>query len=313
MSSARWLFARCSGSRSASIIAGTKPMRLGYRPAAGSHVTGMSLAHGEVLIVRPSRRAQDDGAVLRVAAHRPDLVERRARSHHAVAAHAAERRAQADETAADRRRQDRSAGVGSDREADEARGGRGAWTRRRSARSFRRVPRIVRASAGPLIAERELAGRELRDEHGAGRVQPRDDRGVLIERLRRERRRAPARRRALRRDDVLDAVRNAVQRTEVAAGAQPPVRLGGFRHRTLFGQRGHAIQHAVVTLQSGQVHRRQFLRRHLPGAQQLREMRDGPERGVFEIRGPLHLRRGLDPEDRRGAFGGATPGGFGLK
>ena len=101
-------------------------------------------------------------------------------------------------------------------------------TRRRSARSLRWIPRVVRAAARPLIAERELAGRELRDEHGAGRVQPRHDRGILIEHLRRKRRRAPARRRALRRDDVLHAVRNAVQQAEIVAGAELPIRVGGL-------------------------------------------------------------------------------------
>ena len=133
----------------------------------------MPSAHREIQVVRAGDRLQHDRAVLGVAAHRADLVERPAGGHHAEAADAAERRSQADDAAADRRRKNRAARIGADRE------------RRPDPRPSPRpdpaddpldpsrgIPRVVGAAARPLIAERQFARGELGDEHRARVVQP---------------------------------------------------------------------------------------------------------------------------------------------
>ncbi len=252
-------------------------MRRGYRPRVASHETGVSSRTARSKSVGPRDGAEDDCAVLRVTAHRPDLVERAAGRHHAGATHASERRPQPDEAAADGGREDRSAGVGADRKSDEPRGGRGARTRRRSARPLLQVPRIVRPSAGPLIAKGELARCQLGDEHGPRRRQPLHDRRIVRKRLLREWRRAPRGWIAFRRDDVLHAVRDAVQHAAIAAGGDLAIGRARFGQRALLGQRGDAVQLRVESLQPPEIHRRQLDRRGLTRAEQLREVRDRPE------------------------------------
>ena len=65
-------------------------------------------------------------AVLRGAAHRPDLVHRPAERHRAVAADAAVSRAQPGNAACCRRRDDGAQRLGADRKRDQTRSGRGA-------------------------------------------------------------------------------------------------------------------------------------------------------------------------------------------
>ena len=87
--------------------------------------------------------------------------------------------------------------------------------RRRSARPLRRIPRIARPPAKPLVAHRQRAQRELRNQHSARRIQPLHHRRVLIKRLVLEPARAPSRRIAFHRQQILRAPRNPVQRPAI--------------------------------------------------------------------------------------------------
>ena len=112
------------------------------------------VGHAHVAAVRLGDRLHDDRAVLGVAADRAEPILRPRQRHHAVAADAAERRTQAGEAAARRRAQNRSARLGADAEPDAAGGRRRRGTGRRSARSLRRIPRVLGLAAEPLIAAR---------------------------------------------------------------------------------------------------------------------------------------------------------------
>ena len=71
--------------------------------------------------------------------------------------------------------------------------GRGRGAGRRSARALRRIPRALGLPAKPVVAARQLAGRDLRDQHRAGIAQLLDHGRVVIEHLFLERRRSPRR------------------------------------------------------------------------------------------------------------------------
>ena len=67
-------------------------------------------------------------------------------------------------------------------------------------------------------------------------------------------------------------------------------------HPDVVEERDDVVQLGVVAVQPREVHLGQLDRRDLPGAQELGEMADRPERDVFEIRGTLHRRRGAEAE-----------------
>ena len=183
--------------------------------------------------VRTGDRLQHEHRVLDRPRHRPELVERPAQRHRAGARHAAERRTQAGHAAPHRGRDDAAAGFAADRKGDERRRGRGAGPGARSRRAFLEQPRVHRLAAEPDVVERERAERELRDEHRAGLVQPAHDRGVRRRHAIAERLGAVGRRDVLRVEQILHAVRDAVQRTAVLAGGDLGVGLLRARERVV--------------------------------------------------------------------------------
>ena len=120
-----------------------------------------------------------------------------------------------------------------------------------------RVPRIVGLAAEPVVALRQRAHRELRDEDRAGVAQPLDDGGVVVEDLILKRAGAPRRRDALGREQVLRAPGDAVKRPSVSAGADLAIGLRRLRQREILGQRDDAVQLRPVLLQPIEVHLRQ--------------------------------------------------------
>jgi hypothetical protein len=221
----------------------------------------------------------------------------------------------ADDPASAQRGKDRTTGIGADRKRHwkAGRGGRGR-TCGRSARSLLEVPRVVSCGRRPLIAERQLAGRQLGHEHRTRFAETLDDRGVALEGLLGEGPGAPARRIAVGRNDVLHAVRDPVQRAAILASRDLRVRRGRLAKRALLGQRRDAVDLRVVPLQTRNVHHGQCRRGQDARAQELSELRRRPERHGFEVTG----RRTAWTGSRGGnsAGGGAAsaiPGGRGSK
>ena len=182
-----------------------------------------------ILLVDAVDRVEHHRAVFDGPADRADAVLRPGEHHAAVAAHAAERRAQRAQAASrDGETIEPDVSVpmpNATQPAAVAEDG----PRRRAARTASDIPRIVRLSAEPLIALREEPGRELRDQHGASIAQPDDDFRVLIDDAILEVRRTPGRPHALGREQILHAVRNAVQRPAVVSGGD--FRVGSPRPR----------------------------------------------------------------------------------
>ena len=185
----------------------------------------------------------------------------------------------------------RAAGFGADAERDATGGSGGRWPGRRSARSLRGIPRALGLSAEPVIAARELAGGDLRDQHRAGVAQLLHHRGVVIKDLILERIRSPRGLVALDRDDVFRAPRNAVQRALVLARGDFGVGALRFGAAVVIEERDHVVQQRVVAMQPREIHVGQLERGDLLGANQLAEVAQRPERDVFEVRRTPHARR----------------------
>ena len=168
------------------------------------------------------------------AGHRAELVERPAQCHRAGAGHASKRRPQSGNAAPHRRRDDAAAGFAADREADQSGRGRGARTRARSGRAFLEQPRVHRLPAEPDVVERQRAQAQFRDQDGAGVVEAPDDRGVG------GRHAVPVRLRTIRRGDagrveqILDAIRDAMQRPAIASSGDFRVGFLRLRERGVF-------------------------------------------------------------------------------
>ncbi len=105
-------------------------------------------------------RAQHEHRVFDAAGHRSELVERPAERHRAGARHATERRTQACDTAAHRRRDDAPAGLAADREADQSR----PPSRRQARRSI--PTRLLRAATGSSSGRRTRC-RSVRARRGS--------------------------------------------------------------------------------------------------------------------------------------------------
>src|SRR6185295_1632282 len=91
-------------------------------------------------------------------------------------------------------------------------------------------------------ATRQLHHGQLGAEDGARRLELPDDGGVLVEALLLQRRRAPGGRDAARRrEQILGAIRNAVERAEVAAGRELPLGATRLVHRALGRERDDGI------------------------------------------------------------------------
>src|SRR5205823_14653064 len=101
---------------------------------------------------------------------------------------------------------------------------------------------------------------EFANEHRAGRGQSLDDRGVAVERLLSIGLRAPGGGIALRRQQILHAVRNSVQRSPPFALADFAVGLASFCERALARDRDDCIEARTEPLQTVQAARRQLRR-----------------------------------------------------
>ena len=247
--------------------------------------------HAQILFVGPRDRVEDERAVLDRPAQRPEPILRPRQRHRAVAADAAEGRPQAGHAADRRRAQNRAAGFGADAERDATGGGRARRTGRRSARSLGRIPRAVGAPAEPLIARRELSGRQLREHDRARLAQQAHHRRLGVDHLSFEGARSPLRRKSGDRDDVLAPPRHAVQRPAVLPGRDLLVGLLRLLHRQFVGVGDDEVERGVEAAETIEIHARELDRRHLTRLEQLREVRERPERDVFEVGGTAQRRR----------------------
>ena len=214
--------------------------------------------------------------------NRSHLVERPAQRHAAETADATIGRTKADNSAGARRRYDRPAGFGPNCEADESGRRRGSRAGRRAARSAFGVPRVPGSVAEPQIADRQLAGRQLGDEHCAGVAHARHRCRIVGKHLIGIRLSAPRREHILHREEILDPVRNAVERAAITAGLDLVIGFGGLRDRQILGERHDAVEDRVVSLQPLQIHRRQFRRRHNAGSDEFAQRAHGFKGQVFD-------------------------------
>ena len=125
---------------------------------------------------------------------------------------------------------DRSVGLGAERERHHAGGHRRRRSRRGAAGRARVVMRVARR-AGMVIGE--LGGHRLADDDGAGRAQLGHHGGVVARPAATADRRAELGRIIRRVDDVLDRDRNAVQRSERVALRAALVERARLRERVL--------------------------------------------------------------------------------
>src|SRR5882762_4919405 len=149
------------------------------------------------------------------------MIERPRERDRPKEARAPERRLQTDASAERCRDADAPPGVAPERGVGLARDDGHRRAARRPAGYFRRVPRIANVSevrVDRADAVRELVEPELAEKHRAGLAKLAHDRRVLVRHPLREDSRARGRADALRREEVLDRDRDAVQRTPVPTG-----------------------------------------------------------------------------------------------
>ncbi len=177
---------------------------------------------------------------------------------------------------------------------------------------IRRIPRTIGAPAEPLVAERELARRQLRDQNGPRFRKALDDGRIHVEDLRAKGLGSPSGRIAFRRDDVLAAPGNPVERAEVPARGDLGVGAPRLRHRQVLRESYDAVQERVVLLEPREIHLSELDGRCLSRSHQLREMGQRPERRLLEVRRPLD--RGRSGRARKTSLAGFdSPGTSGLK
>ena len=157
---------------------------------------------------------ENSSGVLAAQGKDRDAIDRAASGHHAAHAEAAAGGLQPDDVVECGRHAPRTGGVGTEREADQARGHRDRRAGARTARNKARIERVARHPVGRTAADqpgRKLVHIGLADEDRAGLLQPGDDR-------RRDRRPISKGRAGRRRlepggiDIVLDRKRDAEER-----------------------------------------------------------------------------------------------------
>lgn len=179
-----------------------------------------------VAVVGTGDGVHDEGAVFGIAAEGAKAVLRPGERHDAVAADAAEGRAQGGGSAARGGMQDGAAGLGADGEGAEARSCGGRRPGGGAVGAFLVAPGVARLAAPPLVAAGEFPGGQLGKEHSPGVAEHLDDGGLLVQVLVFEGARAPGDAVALDVDDVLCSPRDAVERAFVVAGGD--LGVGGF-------------------------------------------------------------------------------------
>ena len=116
------------------------------------------------------------------ARQRADLVEAAGERHQTVAADAAVGRLQPGDAAQAGRLANRAAGVGADRQRRHRRRDAGRGAAAGAAGNARQVPGIARLLEGRVLgraAHGELVHVRVADQHGVGRLEPLDHRGVV--------------------------------------------------------------------------------------------------------------------------------------
>src|SRR5579862_4553413 len=152
-------------------------------------------------------------------------------------------------------------GLASDREADEARGGRGTGTCARSGCAFVEEPRIQRLAPEPDVVECECAEAQLRGQHGARGIEALDDGGIAGRYPLAVRLGSVGGADSSGVDQILRSPRNPVQRTAVTTSRNLPVGRAGGGERPLGSQRDHAAQGAVMARKALEIEMGQPLRR----------------------------------------------------
>ncbi len=130
---------------------------------------------------------------------------------------------------------------------------RSRWrTRRTSGAVPRGFSRAGEAGEGLVVSHstRQLDHGEFGRQDRARATQPAHDRRVVFEQLISIRLRAPGRRRAIGREEVLGAVGDAVKGTPVPARLELLVPLPGLRQRRIAEHRDHGVVGRPVALQS---------------------------------------------------------------
>ena len=213
---------------------------------------------------------QEQSHVLGRLGQRADLVETAGEGHQPIAAHAAVGRLQAGHAAQPRRAADRTAGVGADGKRRHPRGHAGRRPAAGTAGNPRQIPRIMRGMEGRVLvrpAHGELVHVRLADQHGIGRLQPGDHRGVVGRAEVLQDSRGAGRRLALRAEHVLDRHRQPGQAAQGLTGRPAAIDLfrPGQRRLGIDSQEGpHA---AVVAFDLVEIGPRQFDGRDSSGGQ----------------------------------------------
>ena len=187
----------------------------------------------------------------------PTLSSVHAERHAAGARDAAEGRAQAGRSAALAGRGDRSERLRPDRESAEAHRRRRRGAGARAARALVEIPGIAGPAAVPDVVIGESADRGLPEQHRARRAQLADDRRVGIGNPVAEGLGAPSGRDAFGVEEVLETIRNAVERAQIDARAHERVRGVRLRQGALAGHGGEALELRAERFDAGEVDLRQ--------------------------------------------------------
>ncbi len=231
-----------------------------------------------VLSIGAVDRIEHDRAVFDAPADRTELVHRPRKRHRARPRHSAECRPESRCSTARRGRGDRSESLASNREADESRGSRRCGSGGRATRALIHLPGIFCSRTKPDVTLRQLAERQLRDEHCSRSIESLHHRGICIDHLLLERARAPGRLISANGEEVFCSPRNSVQRSAIFSRPNLTVRCVGLPQRSIFGETDHAPEHRVVLLQASEIHLRELNRRHPLPTHELRELRQRKKR-----------------------------------
>src|SRR5207237_8972683 len=128
-------------------------------------------------------------------------------------------------------------------------------------------------STEPIVALRELAECQLRDENCAGLVEPLHDGRVGVDGLFLIWAGAPRRLVSLGREEVLRSPRNSVQRTAILPLRDLRVSSACLSASALFGERDDAVELGIVALEAIKIHVRELARLHPASAHELGESR----------------------------------------
>ncbi len=207
-----------------------------------------------------------------------ELVKRPAERHCAGARYAAECGAQPSHATSHRGTDDAAASFTANGKCHECRGRRRPGSSARSRRALFQKPGVNRLAAEPDIVERQRPERQLRDQHRACVVQPANDGRVF------RRHPVPKGLSAIGRWDVLCveqilyAVRDAVQWTSILARSDLGVGLLCARQRMVFGDRDDRANLPVESFDATEIDIRESLRRDLPRLDPSRQLCHGRKR-----------------------------------